>query len=208
MAVGVPIGECKMMKLGGRKRPARLWVKVSHHGHWRKRWQPTEKHPVPIQQVLQHRPIQRKRRLNQSKAVKVSNSQRARIERSHTIRRGMHYAIIHGCPTNLTAVEAMECKPVGLIVMVPARTKHQAELIALRSEFDGIRFELVRGAKLVNAEGAIVLFPGYHRYVPDDGQAWIQKRTLAKLKVGIPKLEGESDGSSSTTECIEPEQTE
>lgn len=166
------------MKQFGRLVPM---LKVSHHGKHRDRWKPTGHRPQDsvkgkIQEVLKNQQIEKRRKVNQSRAVKVSNTERARHRRHRQIIAAKFYVVFHSIPESpevARAIASRKQKPVGLIVMSPRRTKHQATLVGHREEFSGVAFEVRRG---MNLDG----LAGYHPYVIDEGQAWVQQRTLDK----------------------------
>ena len=192
MAVGLPIGTVRLMKRRNRLLPM---IKVSHHGTCWQRWKSAslyllETHHGPLEagdrvyardgnplniareNLIVGKPIdnlqrmlisfphlEEKRRRAQSRAVEKSNKQRTRHKRSIGIRYGQFYAVSHATQT---------------IIFVPCRTKHQAERFKQDPAYQHLELVAVRGSKLAEE------CKFYDREIPDEGQAWVQKRTLEK----------------------------
>lgn len=119
-----------------------------------------------------------RQRTRRARAVRRNNTMRARIDRSQFIKRGKFYPVI-SFPGDVIQTLA-KGDPVGWVVMIPCRTKHQAEVVGRRPEFKGCACEGIRGHKIETDPGTILRLAGYVRHIPDDGQAWIQKRTLER----------------------------
>lgn len=148
MAAALPVGSRRLMK----RWRHHIWLeKVSHHGPQWERWRPVE---------------------NSGQQPKI------RKHSLSSIRGTAFYPVIHGIPKTPAIAEAISLlkpRPVGLIVMVPCKTKFEAYKVTRRPEFAGMKCGSVRGDRIKNDPDTIARLNGYQRYVPDDGQAWVQK---------------------------------
>lgn len=147
MAAALPVGSRRVMK---RVRRPMLMEKVSHHGPTWNRW----------------------------RVVGWSRTPKTKQHPTNTIHGSRFYPVIHGIPKTPEIAEAIKFlkpRPVGLIVMVACRTKFEAYKVTRRPEFAGMKCGSVRGDRIKNDPDTIARLNGYQRYVPDDGQAWVQK---------------------------------
>lgn len=185
MAVGLPIGTVRVSRR--EHKTPRAYMKVSHHGPWRKRWRPVYPGSVgTIRELLNNPATERKRRANQLKSVRISNREREREATQKEINPLRWYVLIHGIPET-SAVERWKAKregvidPRGLIVMKPCRTKKQAVVLGSHPEFGGVQAGVAKGEWLQNDPDTIAATSGYVRYQMFEGQAWVQKRTQERL---------------------------
>lgn len=147
MAAALPLGARRVMK---RWRRPILLEKVSHHGKKWERWRPVEE----------------------------ARRSKSRHHAATSIRGNEFYPVIYGIPKTPQVAEAIGQqlpRPVGLIVMVPCKTKFAAYKVTRRPEFAGMKAGSIRGDRILNDEMTIRRLAGFHRYIPDDGQAWVQK---------------------------------
>lgn len=188
MAAAMPLGTVRQVRRRGRNRPARKYVKVSHHGRWKDRWVLVDPIKGGIRETLKRPEVEQKRKQRQRAAVRrrapKRNRIRARASRA-TFKPTSWYAVVHGIPATrevrrILTKRSRAVPPLGLIVMLPCRTKAEAVALGQQEEYGGVPAGVAKGEWILGDPDTMASLLGYERYVPYRGQAWVQKRTLDK----------------------------
>lgn len=132
--------------------------------------------------LLQDKQVAKRQKRRRARSLRKKNAIR-NTARKGSIRPHCWYAVIHGIPNTAKVAETLKTrerrrvKPRGLIVMIHCKTKREAIEVSQREEFAGVQAGVAMGKWIHSDPDVIAQLLGYTRYVPFEGQAWVQKRT-------------------------------